>query len=111
MKLGWIALMVSVLTDVISTLLSKQISSGRQVGLIAAVFLLYLGAVTAFTFSLRLLPMGPAFAIWSGLTLTFIALLAVPIYGQAIDLAGGIGMGLIITGTVVLALFSRMQTH
>jgi small multidrug resistance pump len=111
MNPGWILLLISVLTDVVASLLSKQLDGLKHPVLLATVALCYLTAVVAFSCSVRLLPMGPAFAIWSGASMAAVALLAIPLYGQAIDLAGGIGMGLILTGSIVLALYSKMQVE
>ncbi|MBA4265527.1 MAG: QacE family quaternary ammonium compound efflux SMR transporter, partial [Comamonadaceae bacterium] len=49
--------------------------------------------------------------VWSGLGIVLITVAAWLLYGQRIDLAGLIGMGLIIAGVVVLNVFSRATVH
>ena len=60
---------------------------------------------------LKSVPVGIAYAIWSGLGIVLITAVAWLIYGQRIDLAGVIGMGLIIAGVVVLNVFSKATAH
>lgn len=60
---------------------------------------------------LKSVPVGIAYAIWSGLGIVLITAVAWLLYGQRIDLAGLIGMGLIIAGVVVLNVFSKATAH
>lgn len=60
---------------------------------------------------LKTINIGMAYAIWSGVGIILIALLGWLIYGQVIDQAGAIGMGLIILGVLVLNVFSNAVTH
>lgn len=57
------------------------------------------------------IPVGVAYAIWSGLGIVLITLAAYVTYGQKIDLPGWIGMGLIIAGVLVLNLWSKSSAH
>lgn len=58
---------------------------------------------------LKTLPVGIAYAVWSGLGIVLITLVAFVVYGQTIDLPGLIGMGLIVAGVVVLNVFSKAR--
>jgi multidrug transporter EmrE-like cation transporter len=60
---------------------------------------------------LKSVPVGIAYAVWSGLGIVLITAVAWLLYGQRIDLAGLIGMGLIIAGVVVLNVFSKATAH
>jgi len=60
---------------------------------------------------LRYIPVGVAYAIWSGLGICFIAMIGFVVFGQRLDLPAVIGLGLIITGIVVIQLFSNNATH
>ncbi|QIW15322.1 multidrug transporter [Pasteurellaceae bacterium RH1A] len=55
----------------------------------------------------RSLPVGIVYAIWSGVGIVLATLVAYFAFGQKIDLAGMLGMGLIISGVVVINLFSN----
>jgi multidrug transporter EmrE-like cation transporter len=60
---------------------------------------------------LKSIPVGVTYAVWSGLGIVLITVVAYLVYGQRIDLAGLIGMGLIIAGVVVLNVFSKTTVH
>ncbi|WP_370654579.1 multidrug efflux SMR transporter [Hydrogenophaga sp.] len=60
---------------------------------------------------LKSVPVGIAYAVWSGLGIVLITAVAWLLYGQRIDLAGLLGMGLIIAGVVVLNVFSKATAH
>ncbi|WP_414696647.1 DMT family transporter [Paraburkholderia sp.] len=61
--------------------------------------------------TLRSIPVGIVYAIWSGVGIVLISLVAVVLYRQVPDLPAVIGLGLIVSGVVVLNLFSKMQAH
>lgn len=80
----------------------------------APTFLVIIGYGVAFyclSLSLRTIPLGIVYAIWSGSGVALIALIGWLVYGQTLDLAGVIGLALIVAGVIVLNLFSRMATH
>ena len=60
---------------------------------------------------LKTIPMGVAYAVWSGLGIVLIALVGWFVNGQRLDLAGMVGMGLIIAGVLVLNLMSGSSGH
>ena len=60
---------------------------------------------------LRYIPVGVAYAIWSGLGICLIALIGYIVFGQRLDLPAVIGLTLIIAGIVVIQLFSDNATH
>ncbi|MBZ5485961.1 multidrug efflux SMR transporter [Halomonas aquamarina] len=60
---------------------------------------------------LRTLPVGIAYAIWSGLGIVLVTLLGVYAFGERPDLPGVIGLSLIVAGVVVLQVFSKMSVH
>jgi small multidrug resistance pump len=63
------------------------------------------------SWSLRYVPVGIAYAIWSGLGIVLISLVGYVVFGQKLDLAAILGLGLIIAGVIVLNLFSKSTFH
>ena len=61
--------------------------------------------------TLKTIPTGVAYAIWSGVGIVLIALLAWLFQGQKLDLPAVAGMGLIIAGVVVMNGFSKVAPH
>jgi small multidrug resistance pump len=55
--------------------------------------------------SLRTIPLGIAYAIWSGLGTAAIAIIGVMVWREQLNLAGVIGIVLIIAGVVLLNMF------
>lgn len=63
------------------------------------------------TFSLRVLPTGIAYAIWSGVGIVLISAISWAVYGQRLDWPAIAGLGLIIAGVAVINLFSNSVKH
>ena len=63
------------------------------------------------TLVIRTIPVGITYAIWSGLGMVLIAAVGYFYYKQALDLPAIIGMGLIISGVVVINVFSKTAGH
>jgi len=60
---------------------------------------------------LAVLPVGIAYAIWSGLGVVLVTLLGVVIYRQRLDWPAVLGVGLIVAGVLVINLYSRTVVH
>jgi small multidrug resistance pump len=61
--------------------------------------------------TLKTIPVGVAYAIWSGVGIFLISMVGWIAFGQKLDLPAIIGMGLIIAGVVVLQVFSKTAVH
>lgn len=57
------------------------------------------------------MPTGMAYAIWSGVGIVLIALIAWIFQGQKLDAPALAGMGLIIAGVLVMNVFSKSAAH
>ncbi|MBL8598183.1 MAG: QacE family quaternary ammonium compound efflux SMR transporter [Devosia sp.] len=75
---------------------------------------LVVGYAVAFYFlslTLKAIPVGIAYAIWSGAGIVLISIVGWVIYRQALDLPALLGMGLIVAGVLVINLFSQSSAH
>ena len=63
------------------------------------------------TLVVRSIPVGIAYAIWSGLGIVLISVAALVIYGQKLDVPAMLGMAMIVGGVVVIQLFSKTAGH
>ncbi|MGL9735728.1 MAG: SMR family transporter [Symbiopectobacterium sp.] len=61
--------------------------------------------------TMRTLPTGIIYAIWSGVGIVLIATVNWLFYGQKLDLPAILGMLLIILGVIVINLFSKSVAH
>jgi small multidrug resistance pump len=59
---------------------------------------------------LQTIPIGVAYALWAGLGIVLITIVGAVVFGQKMDLAAILGIALIISGVVVLRLFSSAET-
>ncbi len=108
---AWLTLGIAIVAEVIGTSALKA-SEGFTRWLPSLVVVLGYGvAFYCLSLVLRQIPVGMAYAIWSGLGIVLITLVAFVLYGQKIDTAGLIGMGLIVAGVLVLNLFSKASAH
>jgi len=61
--------------------------------------------------ALRSIPIGLAYAIWSGVGIVLISLAGWLVYRQSLDAPAIAGMALIIAGVLVINLFSKSMPH
>lgn len=61
--------------------------------------------------TMKYMPVGIVYALWSGLGIFFIALIGVFVFKQSIDAPAVLGLSLIISGIVVIQVFSQTTTH
>ena len=57
--------------------------------------------------TLKTIPVGVAYAIWSGVGIALIAFVGWFLFNQSLDAAAIVGMGLIMAGVVVIKFFSE----
>lgn len=71
----------------------------------------YAASFYCLSFTLKTLPTGIAYAIWSGAGIVLISLVSWGFYRQRLDAAALAGMALIVAGVVVINLFSKSVAH
>lgn len=102
---------IAIVAEVIAT--SALRASEGFTRLVPALVVLFGYGISFYCLSLTLksLPVGIVYAIWSGVGIVLITLVAIVMYRQVPDLAAVAGLSLIVAGVVVLNLFSKMQAH
>ena len=102
---------IAIVAEVIAT--SALRASEGFTRLVPALVVLLGYGISFYCLSLTLksLPVGIVYAIWSGVGIVLITLVAIVMYRQVPDLAAVGGLSLIVAGVVVLNLFSKMQAH
>lgn len=104
---SWFFLGVAIAAEVVAT--SSLKASAGFTKVVPSV-LVIAGYVLAFYFlslTLKTIPVGIAYAIWAGVGIVFIALVGWLLFGQKLDWASVLGMGLIILGVIVINVFSE----
>ncbi len=108
---NWLFLGVAIVAEVVAT---SALKSSDGFSRLMPSIIVILGYVLAFYFlslTLKVIPIGVAYAIWAGLGIVLIALVSWAIYGQKLDLPAIAGMTLIIMGVAIINLFSRTAGH
>lgn len=107
----YLALIGAIGLEVIGTSLLQRSEQFTRAAPTIGMALCYLGSFYLLSLSLRVLPLGIAYAIWSALGIVLVAMIGLVVFGQKLDLPAVIGLGLIVAGVVVINLFSRSVGH
>ncbi|MEZ5785403.1 MAG: SMR family transporter [Xanthobacteraceae bacterium] len=111
MPISYAFLAISIIAEVIATSALKA-SEGFTRFVPSAV--VAVGYATSFYFlslTLKVLPVGIVYAIWSGIGIVLISAIGWVLYGQKLDTAAMAGMALIVAGVLVINLLSRSAGH
>ena len=102
---------IAIVSEVIATL-SLKAADGFTKPIPSIVVLVgYIFAVYLLSIITRQLSIGVTYAVWSGAGVVLTAGFGIVIYGEKMDLAGVIGIALIISGVLVLNLISNASGH
>jgi small multidrug resistance pump len=103
----WILLGLAIAAEVVGTSALKASEGFSKLWPSAIVMVSYGAAFYLLSLTLRTIPVGVAYAVWSGVGVVLIALIGWLVFGQKLDAAGMLGMGLIVAGVLVLNLLSK----
>jgi small multidrug resistance pump len=104
---SWLYLMIAIVAEVIGT--SALRSSDGFTRTVPSVVVI-VGYSTAFYFlslTLKTIPVGVAYAVWSGIGIVLISAVGWVVFGQKLDLGAIAGIALITAGVVILNVFSK----
>lgn len=105
----WMALVIASETSATSTLKMFDTSVGfTKTALLAVIVLLYVACYYSLSQAVKYLPVGLAYATWSGTGILLVSTLGMVFYGQHPDMAAMIGMTIIASGIIIMNLFSKM---
>ena len=103
----WVYLFLAIVSEVIATASLKSTEGFTKPIPSIIVLVGYCAAFYFLSLTLDTISIGVAYAIWSGVGVATITVVSFFLYDQKIDLAGILGIGLIIAGVIVLRLFSE----
>lgn len=104
-------LVLAILAEVVATSFMKLSDGFTRLGPSLVTVAGYAIAFYCLSLALRSLPTGIVYAVWSGLGIVLITLVAWLFQGQRLDPAAVAGMALIIAGVVVMNVFSSAAPH
>ncbi len=109
--MGYLYLFIAIISEVIAT---SALKSSAEFTKLAPSIIVVVGECTSYYFLalvLRTIPVGVAYAIWTGIGITLIAIISAILFKQIPDAPTIIGMILIISGVVIMNLFSKTIVH
>ncbi|ATG43375.1 SMR family transporter [Phaeobacter sp. BS52] len=111
MPLHYLYLVLAVVAETIGT---TALQASQQFTRLGPSILVVVGYGLAFylmALTLRHMPVGIVYAIWSGLGIFLIAIIGWIVFGQRLDLPAVLGLLLILVGILVIHLFSNTTGH
>ncbi|WP_328188201.1 SMR family transporter [Marinobacter sp. OP 3.4] len=108
---NWLFLGAAIVAEVVATSSLKASVGFTRFWPSVIVVIGYAVAFYFLALTLKAIPVGIAYAIWAGLGIVLITLIGWLVFGQKLDPAGLLGMGLIVAGVVVINLFSKGNVH
>ncbi len=109
--MNYVYLGLAIIAEVIGTSALKASDGFSRLGPSALVVLGYGAAFYFLSLTLREIPVGVAYAIWSGVGVVLITVIGWLVFEQRLDLPALIGIGLIVAGVVVINAFSESLVH
>lgn len=108
---GLLYLGIAIVGEVIATSFLRASAGFTQ--LVPTIVVVVGYGITFYFFSLALqtIPVGIGYAIWSGVGIVLVSIIAFFVYGQSLDAPALIGIGLILAGVLVINLFSQSSAH
>lgn len=107
----WIFLIVAIVSEVIATSALKSSEGFTRLWPSIIVITGYASAFYFLSLTLNVIPIGIAYAIWSGVGVALVALISWLYFQQPLDFAAVLGLLLILAGVVVVNVFSKSVSH
>lgn len=107
----YLYLCIAIVTEVIATSALKSAEEFTKFWPSVIVVVGYSASFYFMMLVLRTFPVGITYAIWSGVGIVLVAIIAMVLYQQVPDLPAILGMALIVLGVVVIQLFSKTVAH
>jgi small multidrug resistance pump len=104
LPVAYAILFASILCEIVGTSALMASAQFTRVLPSIVVAICYSLAILGLSFTFRTIPMGIAYAIWSGLGIVLISTVGWAVFGQKLDTAAVIGIALIVAGVVVVNL-------
>lgn len=107
----WIFLIGAVVFETLGTSMLKLSEQFTRFFPAVVTIISYLLSFYLLSYALRTLPIGIAYAAWGAIGMVLITFIGAIAFKQVPDLPAIIGLVLIISGVLVINLFSKMQIH
>lgn len=109
--MGYWYLGIAIVAEVIATTALKASHEFTRLGPSVIVLLGYGAAFYCLSLVLKTIPVGVAYAIWAGMGVVLVAVVSAIVFKEVPDLPAVIGMTLIVSGVVMINVFSKTAGH
>lgn len=107
----FVLLTLAILAEVIATSFLKETEGFTKLWPSVVVSFGYALAFYFLSLTLKTIPVGIVYAIWSGAGIVLVSLIAYFFYDQKLDSAALIGIGFIVVGVIIVNVFSKSIEH
>jgi small multidrug resistance pump len=111
LPIPYLYLVIAILVEVTATSALKASEGFSRLWPTVVVVVGYGLSFFFLSLTLRAIPVGVVYAIWSGIGIVLITAVAWVLFKQALDVPALIGMGLIVAGVAVINIFSKTAGH
>ena len=110
-KMSWLFLLIAIISETVSTLALKA-SDGFKLLIPSMITITgFLGALFFLSQALKSMPVAIAYTVWSGLGIVLISLVGLFHFKEMLDIPAIFGIVLVISGVVVMSIFSKGTAH
>jgi small multidrug resistance pump len=108
---SYLFLFLAIISELTGTTFLKKSESFTKLVPTAITVVAMVLAFYFLSIAVRTIPIGTAYAIWSGVGIVFISIIGALVYKQIPDLPAMIGIALIVAGVVIVNVFSKTASH
>lgn len=108
---AYILLFFAIICEVVATSSLKLSNGFSQLVPSIITVIGYAASFYLLSLTLKSIPVGVAYAIWSGIGIVLVSVIAWFFFKQALDVAALVGMGLIMLGVIIINVFSSTSGH
>lgn len=111
---SWLWLLAVIISETSATSTLKMFDNSEGITktlLLGLIIVLYIVCYYSLSRAVKNIPVGLAYATWSGTGILVVSTLGMAFYGQHPDTAAIIGMAVIASGIVIMNLFSKMGSE
>ncbi|MDS9468368.1 multidrug efflux SMR transporter [Paracoccus sp. MBLB3053] len=104
-------LIIAIALEVVGTTFLQRSAQFTRLAPTLLMGICYAGSFFFLSLTLRTMPLGIAYAIWSALGIVLVSIIGLVVFGQRLDLPAMLGLAMIIGGVVVVNVFSKSVVH
>lgn len=109
--MAWVYLGLAIVAEIIATIALQATQGFSKLWPSVLTLAGYAFAFYFLSLTLSSIPLGIAYAIWSGVGIVCVSIIAYFLYKQSLDLPAILGMSMIVGGVVIINLFSKSVAH